>query len=88
MTNDTLITAGRSILKKLLTECTEGQQLVFKRMYSHNRLELPINEVVDKMDPDKIDRAISQCEKTVEKNRKEVKPSVGFWKKIRIFVKK
>lgn len=88
MRNDTLITAGRNILKKLLTECTEEQQLVFKKMYSNNNNQLPINEVVDKMNPDKIDWAISQCERTVEKNRKEVKPSVGFWKKFRIFVKK
>jgi len=88
MRNDTLITAGRNILKKLLTECTEEQQLVFKKMYSNNNNQLPINEVVDKMNSDKIDWAISQCERTVEKNRKEVKPSVGFWKKFRIFVKK
>jgi hypothetical protein len=72
MVNNTLIKAGRDILKNLLSECTEGQQLMFKRMYSHNRLELPINEVVDKMDTNKIDWAICQCEKSVEKNRKLV----------------
>lgn len=68
MKNERLITAGRNILKELLAECTEGQQTMFKRLYSNN-IELPINEVVDKMDTDKIDWAISQCERTVEKNK-------------------
>lgn len=70
MRNETLIKAGKDILKGLLVQCTEGQQMMFKRMYSHKNLNLPINEAVDKMDPDKIDWAISQCERTVEKNKK------------------
>lgn len=72
MRNETLIKAVRDILKGLLVQCTEGQQLLFKKMYSNHHNELPINEVVDKMDPDKIDWAISQCERTVEKNIKKV----------------
>jgi len=54
-------------LKSLLSLCTEGQQLVFKRMYSHNNIDLPINEVVDNMDPKKIDWAILQIERTILK---------------------
>lgn len=88
MRNETLITAGKNILKKLLSECTEEQQLMFKRMYSNNNLQLPINEVVDGMDTSKIDWAISQCERTVEKNRINKKPSFGFWKNFSIFGKK
>lgn len=68
--NQTLAKEGKRILKNLLSQCTEGQKLMFKRMYSHNNLELSIYEVVDIMDDDKIDCAITQCEKTVEKNEK------------------
>lgn len=67
--NKTFATAGRNILKELLSQCTEGQQFMFKRMYSHKNLELSINESVDNMDDDKIDNAITQCERTVEKNK-------------------
>lgn len=70
MRNETLIVTGKNILKGLLEQCTEGQQIMFKRMYSYKNLECPINEVVDNMIPDKIDWAISQCERTVEKNKK------------------
>lgn len=65
--NKRFATAGRNILKELLSQCTEGQQLMFKRMYSHKKLELLINDAVDNMDDDKIDCAISQCERTIEK---------------------
>lgn len=67
--NKTFATSGRNILKELLSKCTEGQQLMFKRMYSNKNLELSINESVDNMDDDKIDWAITQCERTVEKNK-------------------
>lgn len=70
MKNETLQTAARKILKDLLAQCTEGQQLLFKRMYSPNNLGLPINTAVDLMDPDKIDWAITQTERTVAKNSK------------------
>jgi hypothetical protein len=70
--NSTLKIAAKEILKDLLSKCTEPQQMIFKRMYSHKNLELPINEVVDKMPDDKLDWAISQCEKTIEKNQKSL----------------
>jgi hypothetical protein len=37
--NETLKNAAKTILKELLAQCTEGQQMMFKRMYSHNNLE-------------------------------------------------
>ncbi len=66
--NETLKTAAKDILKNLLSQCTEPQQFMFKRMYCHKNLDLPINEAVDQMPEDKINWAITQCEKTVEKN--------------------
>lgn len=67
MQNETLKIAAKNILKNLLSQCTEGQQMLFKRMYSHNNLDLPINDVVDNMDSDKMDWAITQCERTLNK---------------------
>jgi hypothetical protein len=61
-------TLGRDILKDLLSQCTEDQQMLFKRMYSHDDLERDINDAVDQMANDKINWAISQCERTVYDN--------------------
>lgn len=66
--NQTLSIAGRKILKDLLAQCTDGQKLMFNRMYSHKKLQASIDEAVDGMDDDRIDHAITQCERTVEKN--------------------
>lgn len=59
---------GRRILKELLPKCNEKQQLMFKRMYSHNNLNATIDEAVDNMDDSKIEWAIEQVERTIEKN--------------------
>ena len=69
--NESLSKMGRDYLKELLSQCTEPQQLMFKRMYAHKYQEKPINECVDLMDDEKIDWAISQCERTVEKNNQQ-----------------
>jgi hypothetical protein len=68
MKNETLIRISKEYLKELLMKCTEGQQLMFKRMYCSKKLDLSINEAVDQMDDNKIDWAVSQTERTVEKN--------------------
>lgn len=62
------------MLKDLLAQCTEGEQMVFKRMYSHKNLELDINTVVDNMDESKYEWAVTQCEQTI-KSRKNKKPT-------------
>jgi hypothetical protein len=72
MKNETIKNVAKEMLKELLSECTDGQQLMFKRMYCHKNLELPISEAVDQMAEDKIDWAMTQVERTVEKNRKEL----------------
>ena len=72
MKNETIKNLAKEMLKELLSECTDGQQLMFKRMYCDKNLELSINEAVEQMADDKIDWAITQVERTVEKNRKEL----------------
>jgi len=66
MKNETLQNQAKQYLKELLNQCNEGQQYLFKRMYSHNNLELGINEVVDNIEDDKIDWAVTQCERTLK----------------------
>ena len=61
MRNETLIEAGRNILRALLSRCTEGEVGLFNKMYGS----------VDTIDPSKIDWAITQCENTIKK--KEIK---------------
>ena len=66
--NPTLAKLGKDMLKNLLNDCTEPQQMMFKRMYCHKNLDASIEEAVDQMDESKIDHAITQCERTVAKN--------------------
>jgi hypothetical protein len=68
MTNPTIITFTRNTLKELLSMCTDDQQYLFKRMYAHDNLDLPINEVVDLMPVSKLDWALSQVERTIKFN--------------------
>jgi hypothetical protein len=60
----------REIIKDLLHLCNEGEQLIFKRMYSPDNLELSIDDVVDNLPENKLDWAMTQCERTVEKKNK------------------
>jgi hypothetical protein len=68
MKNKTMINFAKERLKNLLTECTDGQQLLFKRMYSNGNLSLSIYDTVDQMDDHRLDWVLSQVERTIEKN--------------------
>lgn len=65
--NRTLAQFARQTLKENLALCNAEQQLIFKRMYSYDDLDLPINEVVENMPDEKLDRAMQQVEKTLSK---------------------
>jgi len=65
--NKTLEKFARDTLKSNLAKCSEGELLTFKRMYSHGDLGKDINLVVDSMEPDKLDWAMSQVENTLAK---------------------
>lgn len=56
---------ARSEIKKGLAQCTEGQQMVFKRMYAHKNLDMPIDQVVNGIPIEKLDWAMQQVERTV-----------------------
>lgn len=70
--NNILQQEARQYLKDNLATCTEAQQFMFKRMYSHKDLTKNIDEVVDDMPEDSLDRAMQQVERTVNKNQNGV----------------
>ena len=65
--NEELKSYAQSYLKHNLILCTEGEQLVFKRMYAKGNLDLTINEVVDNMEVDKLDWTMQQVQRTILK---------------------
>jgi len=73
MHNETIIKMSKKLLTDLLLTCTEPQQLLFKKMYCHKNMDYSIPDAVEQMDVDKIDHAMTQVEKTIEKNKKDKK---------------
>lgn len=67
--NSTLHQLGKAKLIEYWDELTTDQQLVFKRLYSHEDLGESIQDIVNKMPVDKIDHAIFQCETSIRKNK-------------------
>ncbi|KKN78318.1 hypothetical protein LCGC14_0351770 [marine sediment metagenome] len=68
--NNQLQKFARDSLKKGLSQCTTAEKLLFKRMYSHNNLDLHIDKVVDNMPEDRLDWAMQQVQRTVDKKEK------------------
>ena len=65
--NEQLQTHARDILKEGLAQCSDGEQLLFKRMYAHGNLDMSIDEVVNNMDTDRLDWAMDQVKRTLDK---------------------
>jgi len=65
--NKQLQKVARDSLKTDLAKCTEAEQLLFKRMYSHKSLGASINDAVDGMDESRLDYAMEQVRRTLEK---------------------
>ena len=65
--NDSLQQFARQQLKDGLAMLPESHHLMFKRMYSHKNLEKDINAVVDDMPEEKLDWAMQQVERSLEK---------------------
>ena len=58
---------ARHTIKEGLAQLPDVCVLLFKRMYSPGNLELPIEEVVDKMPEDRLDWAMQQVENSLKK---------------------
>ena len=65
--NSQLVNYARQQIKEGLAKLPESHQHLFKRMYSHKNLELPINDVVDNMSKEKLDWALTQVENSLDK---------------------
>lgn len=69
--NATLSLQIRTAILELLTQCTEKQQLIFRRMYSHKDLDAELSAIVlHDMPDEKLDHAFSQVERTVFNNQR------------------
>lgn len=68
--NDQLQEFARSELKSDLAKLSENHRIFFKRMYSHNNPDAEINDVVDGMPEEKLDWAMQQVQRTLEKQNK------------------
>ena len=65
--NDHIQKFARDFLKDNLVRCTEGQQHRFKQMYAHGKLDLTIDEVIDSMEDERLDWAMQQVQRTLDK---------------------
>lgn len=65
--NNALQSYARKNLKDGLAKLPDANQLLFKRMYAHGDLALPIDEVVDLMEEEKLDWAMQQVDRTIAK---------------------
>ena len=69
--NNQLQEFAREQLKDGLPKLPESNQLLFKRMYSHEDLDKPIDDVVDSMPSDRLDWAMQQVQRSIERRRDE-----------------
>lgn len=65
--NEQLQKFARDTLKKGLAQLPESNRVIFKRMYSQGKMDMPINDVVDAMKSDRLDWAMQQVEQSLDK---------------------
>jgi hypothetical protein len=65
--NSTIVAFARQEIKSGLARCTSAQRLTFMRMYSHQDLSREISVVVDAMPDEKLDWALSQVQRTIQR---------------------
>lgn len=62
---------ARKTLLEGLNRLPEENQMFFKRLYSHYNLEASVKDVVANMPVDKLDYAMEQVERTLNKQTKD-----------------
>ena len=68
--NKTVVNFIRTQIKEGLAQLEDENRLLFNRMYSHDNLERPVNEVVDDMPEEKLNWALTQVENSLKKKEK------------------
>lgn len=72
MKNEAIINFTKNEIKSGLEKLNDDCQMLFKRMYSHNNLNLTIQEAVDGMEIEELDWALSQVQRSL-KNPKSLR---------------
>lgn len=65
--NNQLQEFARNTLKSGLASLPESNRSLFKKIYSHKNLDAAINGVVDAMPEDKLDWAMQQVQRSLNK---------------------
>lgn len=69
--NSQLAAYAREKIKEGLGDLSEGHRMVFKRLYSHNNIEMPINDVIKNMPDEKLNWALTQVQNSLNKLQNE-----------------
>lgn len=64
--NDTLVLLARNSIKNGLLRLSDNQHKLFKQMYSHDNLDMNIDDVVDSIPADNLDWAMQQVQRAVD----------------------
>jgi len=67
--DDYMKLCASNYLKMNIAKCTETEQQLFKQMYSHKNLTLPIEEIIDSIPEEKLDWAVGQVRRTLESRK-------------------
>ncbi len=65
--NNELDNFARESLKDSLAKCTEAEQRLFKQMYAFENINDSIDKAVDNMPSEKLDWAMQQVQRTLDK---------------------
>lgn len=71
--NSSLANYARQKIKEGLSQLSEGHQMKFKRMYSHNNLKLSIEDIVKNMPEEKLNWALTQVQNSLKITNKNTK---------------
>jgi len=72
-TNKKIINFTRDQIKEGLSKLEDKHRLFFKRLYSHENLDKPINEVVDNIPEERLSWALTQVENSLKMKRENKK---------------
>lgn len=78
MTNETLIKISKEILKNLLSLCNESERKIFNKMHSPENIDASIDDIINNIESNKIDWAITQCENTLKKGNRPYIPTISI----------
>lgn len=65
--NEELQQFARKRILEDLRLCTDAEKNIFKRMYAKGKMETSIEEIVEKMDIDKLSWAMEQIKRTIKR---------------------